>query len=76
MEAELLTAGEVATRLKVTPGYIRWLARTGQMPSVRIGVGRGSIRIPSDSLSAYVTERIPPSHNSAARVDAETLIAG
>ena len=36
-QGELMTANEVADRLKVTPGRVRQLAQDGILPGVKIG---------------------------------------
>ena len=35
-ESDLLTARELANRLRVTPGTVLWWARQGRIPSLRL----------------------------------------
>lgn len=55
----LLTAEEVAARLRVKPKLVYSLARNGELPSVRVGQRR--IRFRSESIERWIeaTERKP-----------------
>lgn len=50
----LLTAKEVAGRLKLHPSTVCDMCRRGILPSRRIGTGRGVIRISEADLDAYL----------------------
>lgn len=48
---ELLTAMEVARRLRVSRAMVYSLVARGDLPSVRIGT---AVRIPADGLEAFI----------------------
>ena len=52
-----LTVREVADRLKVSPGCVYSLITRTELPYLRIGLGRGTIRIREDDLDRYLTTR-------------------
>ena len=52
-----LTVREVADRLKVSPGCVYALVTRTELPHLRIGLGRGTIRIREDDLERYLTAR-------------------
>jgi excisionase family DNA binding protein len=51
MESRLLRVAEVATRLDITEARAYELARTGALPTVRIG---RQIRVDPDALQAWI----------------------
>lgn len=52
---EVYTAKEAAARLRVTPELIYKLCKRGLIPgAMRIGVDRGTIRIPEQALRSYM----------------------
>jgi excisionase family DNA binding protein len=53
--SSLLTVKKAAEHLSVSPGCIYTLISKRKLPHVRIGVGRGTIRIRESDLEAYVT---------------------
>src|SRR5262245_5405287 len=50
----LLTVRQVAERLQVSVGIIYCLCAQSRLPHVRIGVGRGTIRIDEQALEAFI----------------------
>lgn len=50
----LLTVKEAAERLRVSRTCVYALVQCGEIPCVRIGVGRGTIRIDAGDLAAFV----------------------
>lgn len=54
---ELLTVQEVSEILRVSPACVYSLVETGQLPNIRIGNGRGTIRIDRQDLVAYVDRK-------------------
>jgi excisionase family DNA binding protein len=53
---ELLTVGEAAKRLHCSERTIYALCDAGKLRHARIGVGRGTLRIPADALEGYILE--------------------
>jgi excisionase family DNA binding protein len=45
---------EAAEQLSVSPQTVYLLCKTGKLPHVRFGIGRGTIRITDQDLAAYV----------------------
>ncbi len=45
---------EAAVRLEVKPSTVYQLCSAGRLPHVRIGVGRGTIRISESDVEAYL----------------------
>lgn len=54
----LFTVKEIADRLRVSQQTVRNLVASGKLPSVRIGNGRGTIRIPNDGVEAYLERQL------------------
>lgn len=54
MTARLMTAEEVATWLQVTPDWVHKMARTGEIPSMKLGRYR---RFERDAVAAWIDER-------------------
>ena len=52
----LMTVKEAAARLRVSPSLVYGLIGKGLVRYVRIGLGRGRIRISDDDLAAFVAE--------------------
>jgi excisionase family DNA binding protein len=52
-----LTVREVAVRLNVSLACIYMLVTRHELPHVRIGVGRGTIRIREEDLANYIAQR-------------------
>lgn len=80
----MLSVKQVADRLNVSVGTIYGLVSRGRLTAFRIGVGRGILRIPEESVrqllqSSRVEERLTPSRlpsNSGSlfkHLDAERL---
>lgn len=53
----LLRVREVQERLRVSRACVYALIDSGQLPSVRIGIGRGTIRVDLNDLEAFVAAR-------------------
>lgn len=45
---------EVATRLNVHVSTVYRLIESGQLNSVRVGMGKGTVRVPEESLDSYL----------------------
>jgi excisionase family DNA binding protein len=54
-ETELLTAQEVADRLKIGKSTVYLLCRRGELPSLAI---HRSVRIPADALRRWLEQRV------------------
>ena len=52
---QLLTAAEVARRLRITTRQVYYLTQRNEMPVVRIGA---SVRIPEAELEQWIKERM------------------
>lgn len=50
----MLTVAQAAEKLGVKPGLIRQLLVAGHLRHLRVGMGRGVIRIPEDALEEYI----------------------
>lgn len=53
MTGELLTAQEVAAWLRVTPGWVKEMARDGEMPAMKLG---RYWRFDRDAVNAWLVE--------------------
>jgi excisionase family DNA binding protein len=53
----LLTVREIQNRLRVSRACVYALIESGRLPAIRIGVGRGTIRVDEADLDAFVTAR-------------------
>ena len=62
-----LSVKEVSTTLGVSRGCIYELVEKGRLPHVRIGMGRGTIRILSSALEEYLSEASPSPSRKAKR---------
>lgn len=51
----VLTVKEVAEQLKVSPGCVYQLVAERKLGHVRVGCGRGAIRVPESDLQAFLT---------------------
>lgn len=51
---QMLRVKEVAARLDVHVSTVYRLVDSGQLRSARIGTGKGTVRIPKDSLETYL----------------------
>jgi excisionase family DNA binding protein len=51
----VLTVRQAAERLQVAPATIYGLCGRQKLAHLRIGAGRGTIRIPEESLDAFVS---------------------
>jgi excisionase family DNA binding protein len=51
---KMLTVRDVAARLNVSPGCVYRLVSDGDLPHIRIGAGRGTIRVDEADLEAFV----------------------
>ena len=50
----LLTVREAGERLRVSQATVYHLCADGQLPHLRIGTGRGAIRITEEELAAFL----------------------
>lgn len=50
----MLTVKEIAIRLKVSPGCVYALCACGRIPHLRLGIGRGAIRVVEADLQEFV----------------------
>ena len=50
----LLTVKEVCQQLSVSPACVYALVKAGELPSVRIGTGRGTIRVVEEDVKSFV----------------------
>ena len=55
-EARLLSVGETAERLNVSPRTVYRLAESGELPVLRIG---GSLRVDPNELRSYIYQETP-----------------
>jgi excisionase family DNA binding protein len=62
----MLTVREVAEQLRVSPTCVYSLVDQGKLACLRIGIGRGAIRICESDLSAYVEGCRNPGNESLA----------
>ena len=51
---KLLTIKQVATRLKMDYSHIYRMIRAGVLPCIKVGIGRGVIRVKESDLEAYI----------------------
>ena len=51
---DYLTVAQVATRWRVSRSIVYALVAGGQIPSIRVGLGRGTIRITEADADAYL----------------------
>jgi excisionase family DNA binding protein len=51
-----LRVKEVSERLGVSAGCVYQLVHCGELEHIRVGVGRGTIRIPEESLATYIEQ--------------------
>ena len=54
MTAPLMTVAEYADAVRLTEKYVRSLVDDGLVKSVRVGRGRGSVRIPRSELDSLL----------------------
>jgi len=54
---KLLTIKQVATRLKMDYSHIYRMIRAGVLPCIKVGIGRGVIRVKESDLEAYIEGR-------------------
>jgi excisionase family DNA binding protein len=54
---EFLTVPEVAKRLKISPATVYQLCASRKLAHVRLGAGRGAIRIKEEDLLAFLAGR-------------------
>lgn len=66
---ELLTVREVQMQLKVSRACVYSLIESGDLPCVRIGIGRGTIRIDQEDVYQFVEKRRKP-HAKKKRIPA------
>jgi excisionase family DNA binding protein len=52
----VLTVKEVAEQLKVSPGCVYQLVAERKLGHVRVGCGRGAIRVPESDLQVFLTQ--------------------
>jgi excisionase family DNA binding protein len=53
----LLTVNQVARKLGFLPRQIYMIIKKGDIPCVRIGLGRGVIRVKESDLEAYIERK-------------------
>jgi excisionase family DNA binding protein len=53
---ELLTPSEVAARLRVSRTWLYEAARTGRIPSIRLGGGEGPLRFVAEDIDDWIAE--------------------
>jgi excisionase family DNA binding protein len=53
----LLTIRDVAERLNVSPGCVYTLVAQREIAHIRIGVGRGTIRVREEDLMRFLADR-------------------
>jgi excisionase family DNA binding protein len=53
-EMEMLTVPEVAGYLRVSRSLVYQLTESGRLPTYRVGMGRGAVRVSKEDLSRYV----------------------
>ncbi len=51
---KLLTIKQVANRLKMDYSHIYRMIRAGVLPSIKVGIGRGVIRVKESDFEAYI----------------------
>ena len=51
---KLMTIKQVATRLKMDYSHIYRMIRAGVLPCIKVGIGRGVIRVQKSDLEAYI----------------------
>lgn len=65
----MLTVAEVARRLKLSPSCVYRMMKAGDLPVVRVGRGRGRLRVTEEDLQLYLdvnreekrpTQPVPP----------------
>jgi excisionase family DNA binding protein len=56
MPERILTLGEVARMLQISPGYARRLARDGKIPAFRIAC-KGTWRVREQDLQNWIAQR-------------------
>ena len=54
--AELRTVAEAAAQMRLSEGAVYDLCRSRQLPHLRLGGGRGAIRINQDDIDRYVAQ--------------------
>ena len=54
MSSAMLTVGEVAKRLRVSRNTVYGLVENERIGHIRIGTGRGTIRITEDDLASFI----------------------
>jgi len=54
---ELLTVEEVAKELRFSNSQIYTMLRNKILPCIRVGVGRGSVRIKKKDFDAYIAKQ-------------------
>jgi excisionase family DNA binding protein len=58
---DLLTVKEAAERLRLSQGAVYMLCENRKLPHLRLGVGRGVIRIRAADLAAFIeTAKVEP----------------
>ena len=62
-----LTVKQVAERLQISVAMVYLLCNRGKLAYVRVGVGRGTIRIREEDLAAFVESSQVQPHRPPAR---------
>jgi excisionase family DNA binding protein len=55
---KLLTVRECAQMLRVSPGCVYQLVSQNKLPHLRVGCGRGRIRIPEEALAEFLRSNL------------------
>jgi len=56
----LLTVRDAARKLNCSRGCVYRLAASGRLPQIRVGIGRGTIRIRDRDLAMFVEDQCQP----------------
>ena len=65
----LMTVPEVAAVLRLNPATVYAMAESGELPSIRVGLSRGRIRVSRTALNQWIAEAAnanAPAHAAAA----------
>ena len=54
---QLLTVAEVADKLRLSLASVYLLVNSGDLPAIRVGHGRGTLRVNPDEVQAYLERK-------------------
>ncbi len=61
----LITVKQAATMLTVSPSLVYALVASGTLPAVRLGTGRGTIRLDDEAVRQYLeATKVQPPHGA------------